>query len=103
MAKGGSTQTGYVLALYMNLVPDNLRSAAADKLVEKIKSNNWKLGTDFSARRICWQSSKTRATPMSPTACFSTRNIRRGDTLSAMAQPPCGSAGTAIRCAAIPA
>ncbi len=47
MAVGGSTQTGYVLALYMNLVPDSLRSAAADKLVEKIKSNNWRLGTGF--------------------------------------------------------
>ena len=47
MADGGSTQTGYVLALYMNLVPDSLRSAAADKLVEKIKSNNWRLGTGF--------------------------------------------------------
>jgi alpha-L-rhamnosidase len=47
MAKGGSTQTGYVLALYMNLVPDSLRAASADKLVEKIKANDWKLGTGF--------------------------------------------------------
>lgn len=41
------TQTGYVLALYMNLVPDELRHAAAGKLVEKIKANNWLLGTGF--------------------------------------------------------
>ena len=41
------TQTGYVLALYMNLLPDDLRQAAADKLVEKIKENHWLLGTGF--------------------------------------------------------
>ena len=41
------TQTGYVLALYMNLVPEELRTAAADKLIAKIKANNWMLGTGF--------------------------------------------------------
>ena len=41
------TQTGYVLALYMNLVPDDLRPAAAQKLVELIKNNHWRLGTGF--------------------------------------------------------
>ena len=41
------TQTGYVLALYMHLVPDALRAKAADRLVEKIKANNWRLGTGF--------------------------------------------------------
>jgi alpha-L-rhamnosidase len=41
------TQTGYVLALYMNLVPTELRSAAAKKLVQKIQDNNWLLGTGF--------------------------------------------------------
>jgi alpha-L-rhamnosidase len=41
------TQTGYVLALHMNLVPTELRAAAAEKLVEKIKANNWLLGTGF--------------------------------------------------------
>ena len=30
---GGDTQTGYVLALHMNLVPNALRRAAADRLV----------------------------------------------------------------------
>jgi len=44
---GDDTQAGYVLALQMNLVPDSLRPAAADKLVEKIKNNNWRLGTGF--------------------------------------------------------
>jgi alpha-L-rhamnosidase len=41
------TQTGYVLALYVGLVPDNLRAAATDKLVQKIKDNHWLLGTGF--------------------------------------------------------
>lgn len=41
------TQTGYVLALHMNLVPDNLRPAAAQKLVDLIKNNHWHLGTGF--------------------------------------------------------
>lgn len=41
------TQTGYVLALHMDLVPDALRAKAAERLVEKIQANNWKLGTGF--------------------------------------------------------
>jgi alpha-L-rhamnosidase len=41
------TQTGYVLALYMNLLPAELRAAAAEKLVRKIKDNHWLLGTGF--------------------------------------------------------
>jgi alpha-L-rhamnosidase len=46
-ASGGDTQTSYVLALEMGLVPDGLRQRAADKLVAKIKANNWRLGTGF--------------------------------------------------------
>ena len=41
------TQTGYVLALYMRLLPDGLRAPAAQKLIEKIKDNHWLLGTGF--------------------------------------------------------
>jgi len=44
---GDDTQAGYVLALQMDLVPDSLRQAAADKLVDKIKNNNWRLSTGF--------------------------------------------------------
>jgi alpha-L-rhamnosidase len=47
MSKGGDTQTGYVLALHMNLAPENLRAAAARKLVEKIEANHELLGTGF--------------------------------------------------------
>jgi len=46
-ARGGDTQTSYVLALEMGLVPDSLRQAAGDKLVAKIKDNGWKLSTGF--------------------------------------------------------
>lgn len=41
------TQTGYVLALYMKLLPDQLRAPAAQKLIQKIKDNHWLLGTGF--------------------------------------------------------
>jgi alpha-L-rhamnosidase len=41
------TQTGYVLALYIKLLPDELRAPAAQKLIEKIKANHWLLGTGF--------------------------------------------------------
>ena len=46
-AKGGDTQTGYVLALHMNLAPDNLRPAVAQHLVDKIQANHGLLGTGF--------------------------------------------------------
>ncbi len=41
------TQTAYVLALYMDLLPQELRAPAAAKLIEKIKANHWLLGTGF--------------------------------------------------------
>ncbi len=41
------TQTGYVLALHMNLLPENVRAAAAQKLVDKIQANHGLLGTGF--------------------------------------------------------
>ncbi|HEY2472279.1 MAG TPA: family 78 glycoside hydrolase catalytic domain [Terracidiphilus sp.] len=46
-AKGGDTQTSYVLALHMNLVPEDLRAAAAGRLVKKIDENHGLLGTGF--------------------------------------------------------
>ena len=46
-ATGGDTQTGYVLALHMNLLPENLRAAAAQRLVDKIEANHGLLGTGF--------------------------------------------------------
>ena len=46
-AAGGDTQTSYVLALNMNLVPDALRAAAAARLVAKIQANHGRLATGF--------------------------------------------------------
>ena len=46
-ASGGDTQTGYVLALHMNLVDDSMRDAVAKKLVDKIEGNRGLLGTGF--------------------------------------------------------
>jgi alpha-L-rhamnosidase len=44
---GGDTQTGYVLALHMNLLPEDLRAAAAQHLVDKIHANHDLLATGF--------------------------------------------------------
>jgi alpha-L-rhamnosidase len=41
------TQTGYVLALHMNLLPHSLRTAAAKRLVDRLEANHWRLGTGF--------------------------------------------------------
>jgi len=46
-SQGPDTQTGYVLALHMHLVPDSLRKTVGEKLVAKIQENGWKLGTGF--------------------------------------------------------
>ncbi len=43
----GDSQTSYVLALHMNLLPEELRAKAADKLVAKIHANKDLLGTGF--------------------------------------------------------
>ncbi len=44
---GGDTQTGYVLALHMNLLPAELRAKAAAMLVAKIEANRGLLATGF--------------------------------------------------------
>ena len=41
------TQTGYLLALAFDLLPENLRAAAAEHLVADIKSLDWHLSTGF--------------------------------------------------------
>jgi len=41
------TQTGYVLALHMNLLPEALRPSAAQKLVDRLAANQWRLATGF--------------------------------------------------------
>jgi alpha-L-rhamnosidase len=46
-SNGGDTQTGYVLALHMNLLAQDLRATAAKRLVDKIKANHELLATGF--------------------------------------------------------
>ncbi|MFT4112153.1 family 78 glycoside hydrolase catalytic domain [Silvibacterium sp.] len=41
------TQTGYALALYMNLMPEEMRAQAAQHLVDRIAANHWLIGTGF--------------------------------------------------------
>lgn len=41
------TQTGYLLALAFDLLPENLRAAAAERLVENIQALDWHLSTGF--------------------------------------------------------
>jgi alpha-L-rhamnosidase len=43
----GDTQTGYLLALAFDLLPAELRPRAAERLVEKIAANDWRLSTGF--------------------------------------------------------
>jgi len=43
----GETQTGYLLALAMDLVPEDLRSRSVEHLVENIKQRDWHLSTGF--------------------------------------------------------
>ncbi len=44
---GSNSQTSYVLALHMGLVPDGLRAAAAQKLVADLQAHQWHLTTGF--------------------------------------------------------
>jgi len=43
----GDSQTAYVLALSFDLLPDEQREAAADRLVELIEARDWHLSTGF--------------------------------------------------------
>jgi alpha-L-rhamnosidase len=43
----GDTQTAYLLALHMDLLPDELRPRAAERLVNDIERRDWHLTTGF--------------------------------------------------------
>ncbi|MFA6449743.1 MAG: glycoside hydrolase family 78 protein [bacterium] len=43
----GDTQTGYLLALHFDLIPDKYRKPAAEQLVGRIKDRDWSLSTGF--------------------------------------------------------
>ncbi len=44
----GDTQTVYLLALHMNLLPEHLRARAAERLVADIERHDWHLTTGFA-------------------------------------------------------
>ncbi len=48
----GESQTGYLLALGVDLIPDELRDKAAGNLVRKIKDNAWHLSSGFVGVRF---------------------------------------------------
>jgi len=48
----GESQTGYLLALYLDLVPGDLRAKAAEHLVRKIGEKNWHLSSGFIGGRL---------------------------------------------------
>ena len=43
----GDTQTAYALALTMDLLPEGVRAAAANRLAELVKADGWHLSTGF--------------------------------------------------------
>ncbi|MEV4656867.1 family 78 glycoside hydrolase catalytic domain [Micromonospora sp. NPDC049301] len=43
----GDSQTGYVLAIGMDLLPEALRAKAADRLVDNVRRHDWHLSTGF--------------------------------------------------------
>ena len=45
------TQTAYALALYMDLLPDDLRAAAGARLAKKIRDNDTRMSTGFLGTR----------------------------------------------------
>ena len=47
----GNSQTAYVLALYMDLLPEAKRPLAAEHLVDRIKQRDWHLSTGFLGTR----------------------------------------------------
>ena len=92
----GDTQTVYLLALHMDLIAEELRPRAAERLVENIARHDGHLTTGFVGVGPAVPGARARrATATSRTACCATRASRPGATRSATARRRSGSAGTA--------
>ena len=90
------TQTAYVLGLHMQLIPDDLRAAAAGHLVAAIEAAGWRLTTGFvGVGYLLPGAQRDTATPTSPTGCWNRTRCRPGGTWSTRARPRSGNAGTA--------
>ena len=48
----GESQTGYLLALAFDLVPEDLLQSAAEHLIRKIRDNDWHLSSGFVGIRF---------------------------------------------------
>ncbi|CAM5298951.1 alpha-L-rhamnosidase OS=Streptomyces microflavus OX=1919 GN=Smic_75320 PE=4 SV=1 [Streptomyces microflavus] len=91
----GDTQTAYVLALSMDLLSDQERATAADRLVALIEAKDWHLSTGFlGTPRLLPVLTEAPGTPMWPTGCCSSGPSPAGATRSTGAPRRCGSAGT---------
>ena len=90
------TQTAYVLSLHMDLIPDELRAAAADRLAAAIRSAGWHLTTGFvGVGYLLPVLSAHGHAERRPTGCWSRTRRRPGGTWSRRARPRSGSGGTA--------
>ncbi len=94
----GDTQTGYVLALHMNLVPDALRAKAAKKLADKIEANHGLLATGFlGTPYLLEELTKAGYAKLAYKLLLNTRVSIVGISRRVTAQRRCGSAGMATR------
>ncbi len=88
------TQTGYALALFMDLVPDSYRERVQSDLIARLNEDNKHLRTGFvGTPYLCRVLSNIGANDLAYRCC-STRITRRGCTPSIWARRPSGSAGT---------
>ena len=72
----GDTQTAYLLALHMDLLPEELRARAAERLVADIERHDGHLTTGFLGVGAAVPGADARpATPTSPTGSCSTRRF----------------------------
>jgi alpha-L-rhamnosidase len=97
------SQTGYVLALHMNLLPEELRAKAGDLLVKLIEANHWHLGTGFLGTPYLLAAlTETGHSDVAYRLLLSTEYPSWGYLVEHGATP-CGNDGMAIRKKAIPA
>ena len=92
----GDTQTVYLLALHMELLPEELRPRAAERLVENIARHDGHLTTGLRRRRPAVPGAeRVRLQRRRARAAAQGHASRPGATRSATARPRSGSAGTA--------
>jgi alpha-L-rhamnosidase len=91
------TQTGYLLALAFDLLPDHLRTAATNHLVEDIKALDWHLSTGFiGISHLNPQLTLAGRADVAYRRCCGTI-IRRGSIRGSTARRRFGNVGTAGR------